>query len=337
MKAHEKERLLYRILSGKTILKKSNLEVLAPDVNILYEAEDLYSEYYDKVGNLDKKTLRYELVNHGVVKLEDLKFLDIYSNAIESQQKELYVNFNSGFADQIRSLLRQTREKNVKILSDLAKFDIYSKESVANHVKSLHIIKNTCYRNSQKYDFYDKSPIIILEELNNLTISVSEIREIARNSSWTNIWFSLKGTNLFNSIPTLEQQLLLMWSKIYDNIRESDDSPSEEIIDDDDALDGWLILTGEERKRKKEQENIKKKFNSKINNAQEVFLIANSKEDIDRINKLNSEYASRIKNERVAQIYDRGQLHHHNFLDVRRDIQMEFTKMQAESIRGKKN
>ena len=65
-----------------------------------------------------------------------------------------------------------------------------------------------------------------------------------------------------------------MWSSLYDNIQESPDCPSNEVINDDDMLDGWMIIQKRNREQAKLQKDAENKFgNKKISNADEVFIV----------------------------------------------------------------
>lgn len=336
MKDYEKEKYLYRILSGKTILSNLGLDVLTPSLDLLYESEEIYCNFYKKSGILTQEDIRSLLVQNNIISISDVSFLKDFQKVVESLQKDLCREFDTINADPIRSLIKQARNKREKILSVLAKHEGYSIENVANYAKSVFLISNTTYnKDGTKYNFSKYSPVSIISEINNLIISNDEIRDLAKQSSWSNIWYGIKGNNIFNGIPSLEQQLLIMWSKIYDNIRESPDSPSEKLILDNDAIDGWLILKKEESEKKKLENNSKINLSSKINNCEEVFIIAQNKEEADRIQKMNSKNASRIQKERVKQIYEKGSVHHHNLIDVRRNVQEQFHRMQMEHIRGK--
>lgn len=342
MLGHELERVLHKILSGKTLLRNLNLEVLAPSVDLLYEAEEIYCEYYNKNGTLTREELKDKLVINKIISSEDVNYLEGFSKVLENLQKELYLHFSDLNADPIRSLIKQARKKQESILFKLSQYESYSKEGMAGYAKSIFLINNTTYREGKKFDFKDKSNINVLSEFNKHGISNDLIRLVARKSSWTNTWYGLKDGNIFKSIPTLEQQLLIMWSKVYDNIRESPEAPDDNIISDDDALDGWLLVQREESAAKKRENALnntnKNKMNSKIANSDEVFFIARSKEDVERINKMNDAQAERIKQQRINQIYDKGAVDHHNLLDVRMDIQAQYHKLAMEHIKnGNKN
>lgn len=332
MLGHELERVLYKILSGKTLIKKFNLEVIAPNIDLLYEAEEIYCEFYNKKGTLNREELKEKLVQNRIISHTDIGYLKDFTKVLESLQEELFLNFHTINADPIRSLIKQARTKQEKILAELSRYESYSKEGLASYAKSIFIIKNTTYRNNKLYSFEDKSPVTVLSEFNLNSISNEIIRIVSRKSSWTNTWYGLKGSTIFQNIPTLEQQLLLMWSKIYDNIRESSEAPDNDIINDDDALDGWLII--QKRENEKQKKNNPIRTNSKINNSDEVFIIARTKEDIERVERLNDAQAARIKRDRMSQIYTQGKVDHHNLLDVRRDIQAQYHKMQVEHIKN---
>lgn len=337
MKDYEKDKYLYRILSGKTIISKFGLDVITPSLNLLYESEEIYCDYYNKKGLMNQDEMRSFLVDSRIIDFSDLDYLKSFQKVLESLQKDLCSNFGTHNADPIRSLIKQARVKRDEILLKLSKYEGYCLESVANYAKSIFLISNTTYKNNKKYNFKKYSIISIVSELNNLNISNEEIRNLAKKSSWCNTWYTIRGADIFKGVPSIEQQLLLMWSKIYDNIKDSPDCPSEELILDNDAIDGWLILQKEEYNKKKIENTSKLKVNSKINNSQEVFIIAKTKEEADRIQKMNSVNASRIQKQRIDQINSQGEIHHHNLLDVRRDVQEQFHRMQVEQIRGKKN
>lgn len=336
MKDYEKEKYLYRILSGKTMLKRLRLDVLAPSLDLLYEAEEIYSEYFDKKGLMSKEDLHQYLLNDGEITIQDLNYIKEFRNLLENLQVELCSNFSDQLkADQWRKMISDAKEKYEYISTKVSEYDSYSKEGLANYAKSIFLIRNTTYCNQKLYDFSNIQPVVILNELNKYIISVDDVRNLAKNSSWANTWFSLKGQNIFNNFPTFEQQLLIMWSKIYDNVRESMEFPGEDLLQDNDALDGWLIIQNKKSKEKQNEKKTKLSRNSKIANADEVFIIANNKEEADRINRLNSNHARRIKDERLKQIQAKGAIHHHNFLDVRRDIQAEYHKLQMDRLKGK--
>ena len=89
---------------------------------------------------------------------------------------------------------------------------------------------------------------------------------------------------------------------MYDNIYESPDAPSEDVINDDDLLDGWTILQKKKREREKAQAELEAKMGDKAQGAGEIFLMAGSKNDAERIETMNDVNATMTKKERLHTI-----------------------------------
>src|SRR5690606_30951918 len=147
--------------------------------------------------------------------------------------------------------------------------------------------------------------------LYSLVLSDTECRELARNEPWRSLWFlnDSKAYHIFNDNGrelTIDQKNILIWSKMYDNIQESPDCPSDDVVDDDDMLDGWFIL----QKRKREKDRAEAELESstksqKIKNASEVFVMTSQK-DADRVERMNDTTASMIKKQRLETIKKQG-------------------------------
>jgi hypothetical protein len=138
-----------------------------------------------------------------------------------------------------------------------------------------------------------------------------------------------------NSELTYNQKNLIIWSQMYDNIQESMDCPSKDVIEDDDMLDGWFIIQAQKR----EKENAEKEVdglvkNEKIKNASEVFVVAQSDEHAEQINKANSVHSMMIKKQRENFIKQAGIVQDHNLPDQRLQIQMDQTNAFRNKVRG---
>jgi hypothetical protein len=122
---------------------------------------------------------------------------------------------------------------------------------------------------------------------------------------------------------------------MYDNIQESLDCPNKDVIDDDDMLDGWFIIQSKKREQEKAEQDINESTkNGKIKNASEVFVVANSKKDADRINSVNSIHSHMVKKQRDGTLKQKGTVNDHDFIDQRQKIQMEQTNMLRGNIKG---
>jgi hypothetical protein len=114
---------------------------------------------------------------------------------------------------------------------------------------------------------------------------------------------------------------------MYDSVNENPDAPHKDIIDDNDALDGWFI----EQRRKRDIERNEKTITNISNiheGAGEVFLPAQSKEDLDRIHGMNTLESKIIKLQREGAIKRAGELSESQLPDK----QMELRRMAMEQM-----
>jgi len=120
---------------------------------------------------------------------------------------------------------------------------------------------------------------------------------------------------------------LISWSQLYDNIAEHPECPPDDLINDDDALDGWMINQKREREQKKNQNSIDSSLTDKVKNSSEIFIVAHSQKERDRIESMNSPEVKAIKRSREKIIQEKGEVSDLDFSDVRRDIQMKKNSM----------
>jgi hypothetical protein len=157
-------------------------------------------------------------------------------------------------------------------------------------------------------------------------INETVIRKLARSEPWRSAWLAgVKTGNLFNR-PTTEmtdyQRALVGWSLIYDNAFENPDCPSTEVVDNDILFDKWL--ESQAAKREKESINADNFIrNEKIRNAGEVFLMADSQEDAEKVYKLNNPIAMSSVKTREGKLKKEGKLKETDLPDVRTRLQME--------------
>lgn len=96
---------------------------------------------------------------------------------------------------------------------------------------------------------------LVQEMLSEGVLDIPTIREIARSSEWRLVW-GLSRENLpsiFNRTVgdmTMNDKLLIYWSRVYDSALESHEPPDQEILEDDERFDEWLADKDLERKEK---------------------------------------------------------------------------------------
>ena len=158
-------------------------------------------------------------------------------------------------------------------------------------------------------------------------IDAASCRDLVRNDPWKTIWGSSKtGLPLFN-IPATEindnQKILINWSRLYDNIYENMECPSDEVIADDDALDGWLIVQHKKREREKNINEVESRLSDKTKNADEIFVMADGQDDAKKIHSLNNPIGNRVRKQRMNQVSEKGAVDVQDFADVKRRLQIQ--------------
>ena len=154
-----------------------------------------------------------------------------------------------------------------------------------------------------------------------------QMRAIARSDQWRSVWNckSACGDVFGRSAVDLteEQRQLLSWSQLYDSVAEHPTPPDDSIIKDDDAFDGWMIVQRKERERQRREATAEGTLNGmKLPDSGEIFLVAETDEDMQNIESLNSPQAAAIKRERLAYLAKKGQVEEQHMPDSKREIMM---------------
>ncbi len=139
------------------------------------------------------------------------------------------------------------------------------------------------------------------------------MRLVARTEPWRSFWSTNpRGFRITGD----EQKVLILFSKMYDNVYEHPERPVDEIINDDDMLDGWYIFM----KRKSIEEkkaNAKDVLTKKHPNAQEIFMTASTPEHAKEIADMNDVRANIIKGKREAGMKDGGIVRDKDIFELR--------------------
>ena len=113
---------------------------------------------------------------------------------------------------------------------------------------------------------------------------------------------------------------------MYERIAEHPEAPPDRVLNDDDALDGWLIIQQRERD-KKQKKSVQLNDNQK--DAQEIYIPANSLEEVQEINSMNEGMAKAIRQSRTKAIREKGEVAEQNLPDVRKSLKMELARLRA--------
>lgn len=344
MKHHEREFFISMIRSGKVFIsnKELDLEVRPLTIDQSFKSCQIYQEAYDRAYSeeiMTEEDMDQWMLENEMWTIQDNKREEGLKKDIERLKVEIY---NARDDDKLANNIRRyIRAGEAQLSSHLNKKYIYHQntcEGVAAADRLAWIIKNTTYSNNELYNFEDLSLQYVVDEWQSHFISENKSRELARNEPWRSLWITREnaGLTLFANPPNTEltynQKNLLVWSQMYDNIQESMECPSKEVIEDDDMLDGWFIV----QHQKREKDRVEKEFenntqNEKIKNASEVFIVSNNNKKINKIHDMNDPLSKSIKNQRQNAISKKGHVEDHELPDQRRNIQM----MAANQMRGK--
>jgi hypothetical protein len=341
MKQHEREYFISRIRSGKYRIKISGitLEILTPTSHDEFLINEVASETYYEASQEGIKTeeeMHRWMVEKGLWTVEDDEKIEGLEKDIERLKVEIFNNrFNEDMVSKIRLYLRAGEKQLSEINNKKQKYYHNTCEGASSSAKVSEFVKRCTFKDGELYDFVDISPEVISRLYYSMFINDKTCRELARTEPWKSLWI-LNESNTFNLFANKDRELshdqknILIWSRMYDNVQESMDCPSDNVINDDDMLDGWFIL--QRRKREQEKnENELDKLPPNIANKQEVFLMAKNKKDAERINDMNSTHAKMIKLERNTKIKQQGGAKQLDF----RDEKLRATEQSNNQFKGK--
>jgi hypothetical protein len=300
-----------------------------------------------KYGNLEQ-----ELKKEGFFTEEEEKEI-LYKKNIWSDQleevlklaKETILNFTAAIVEcEFRSieknyLINKKRELQKLILDLQNKKSTFFYQTIAYNKLKLeysYLLPHTIFLNGEKYwktetDFDNETDYTLINhligEVSGQFYSEKDIRKIARSEPWRSMWktYSKGGGNLFEwtlSNMCKSQRELCYWSNIYENVFDSHERPDWDTIDNDEDLDIWF-----EHQYNKSNHSASSgpvSTNPKIANAKEVFVMAETLSDAQKVySKMNTSAAlGDIKN-RNKTLLDNGVTAEYQLPDVKLDIQMQ--------------
>lgn len=327
MEFFEREYLISRILSGQ--LKWGASLICPPNLDLQYYSQEIFKKAIEKGRNaemLSSDDLTELSIEKGFITEADSLFIGFAEKEVEQFQKELYLN--RGKADNVRrikKLIYQNRCRHSSILDRINKYNSFTYEGYANYCKLDYLIRNTTFKNGKKYPFKKNSIQKAINFYISNMILPYTIRYLSRTQPWSNMWSAYKANGVVfpqGCQMTQQQQLLLMWSRMYDSINESPDCPEDSVIEDDDMLDGWLLIQ-QENSKKDNKSGIE---NSKIAQAQEQYIVANNIEEARAIDSRNDPSSLKIKKQRNKVIQSKGLVLENELPDVRKKLIIERNK-----------
>lgn len=319
MNFQERANLVYRIIQGKMLYEFGGTKYLliAPNIDILYNAQTYYNELLEEYAFEDfipQDVCKRILIYNNICNDTDDDKIKLLNEKIDNCKVDIYKSFfNTKQCNIFRKEIEQIEKQIEKIEEAQHCLDYLTLEGMCRVLQQQYVVAHSLYTLDNKPVFLKFADInfsllqSIYGDLQDYTLTVPILRELARSEPWTQYWRVSK-ENVFGKSGVYlssDQCYIILYSQMYDNVHENSDVPSQDIINDDDALDGWFIL----ERRKREQDKKENQAQNMLNihpGAQEVFIPAQSPQDVERINTLNSTQSRIIKAQREKVIQKLG-------------------------------
>jgi hypothetical protein len=282
-------------------------------------------------GVLTDEEILQVMIDNDLWNMEEESELNSVPTRLDALKVEMYqrhVGFQSRRVDQARRMISRLRKRQRELAMRRHAYDFYTQTGLARTVQLQYLIaRNTTDANGQPVDL-EKCDDWLVRQLLEVYASNRpdelELRALAQNPSWRMTWASGRQEGRVFGVPstwlTQEQQNLIAWSKLYDNINEHPEPPDKEVIEDDDMLDGWVIL--EQKKREKEQRERAGGEKQKPG-AQEMYIVAETPEDAKRIEAMNDQGTAFVKRQRMAVLKKQGAVGEQHMPDSQQQINVQ--------------
>lgn len=309
-----------------------------------YEAQEAYEEAYAE-ASLDGCYSEGEL-------LDFLMDKGLWSDRLQGEMAQLEhdieefkvklvgLAFRSAEKRAGKLALARAKARHEEVFSLRHSHDHLTAHGVASMVKVRHLLASSLYYSDGRRligSLDEASPLFenACEAFLGSRLSDTALREVARTDPWRPVWAARKSCgSVFGAAAadlTDEQLRLAVWSGMYENVSAHPECPADEVLEDDDLLDGWFIL----QRRARAQRDVERRAddvvtNEKVRNSDEVYIVAQTPEDVARVEALNDEAARQAKRSRAEAIKARGAVQHVDLPDMRM-----WARMQAAQKKGK--
>lgn len=339
MSPYEREYFVSRVRSGVYVVKQQGLifTIRTPFLEDECIANEVFVEAYDKARADDFMTeeeMYSWMEDREIWTNEQEKKLEKHRVDCDDLKVKIFEQkSNKKNQDFFRQNLRNCEASLNNLEAEKNEFLSKTCEGLAAESRALALFERCIYIGNERANLEDVLVHNLFLEHNSMFLREAESREIARNEPWRLIWLFKDQHTLFAQLRegremSTDQKNLLVWSQMYDNIQESMDCPTENVINDDDALDGWFIV----QRRKQESDKAKSELesrtsNPKIANSQELFVVTDNEKEANTIESMNSNHARHTKRQRMATIKRQGGAKDSDFQD--RKLEMEAQRTQA--------
>lgn len=330
MEQHEREYLLNKILYG--YIKFRNLKIYYPYGDTVYEGSVVYNDEYNRAvseGIMTDEDMKWHMIDEGMWSEEKEKqLMEILPKHIEEFKKDLFkAVFKSEERRKIRKYLTVAKEEFARLNGIRNAHYQNTCHGVASYARIQYYISHSTYLKDKLYRWKNDELIEAVNIFQRHTIDDGQIRDMVRNYPWNAMWGAGKKIKDVFGRPVAfwsnEQIRLVTYSIMYDNIHEHQECPPDEVIADDDMLDGWMLIQKEKRKTEMNQAEAHQILGGKLSNADEVYVVAETFEDAQKIDSFNSPQARSIKKRREKILQKEGQMLDVMFPDMKQRYMIE--------------
>ncbi len=345
MYPYEREYFVSRTRYGVLSLKRIGitLEVFPPTIEDTFKASNKSIEAYDdayKHGVMTQADMDEWCLDNGYWSEEKESIIKGIEKDIENLQVNVFQYFKRPqIREQARDLLVKARRKYDELLQEKYSFYTNTCEYIATQERNLYLFEKSCYLNGNPYDFANDAVSLWFNLWSQELLIDSQVRDLVIRDPWRGLWVLRDNCCLLTKREgrdlTPDQKNLLSWSKTYDSVYDSPDSPGDEVIKDHDALNGWFVLQGREveKYRKEKSEDKLLSESSKLANADEIMMMAHSKEDADHIHGYNSLNSNRVRKERLKTVDEKGVAEDLDFKDRKIQLSNQSNKQFKQKFR----
>jgi hypothetical protein len=298
MRKDQEELWIQSIRAG--VVRNKTIRIMPATIDQVCRAAYIYNRSYNKSierGIMTDTGLELWMMKNNLLPKAFLTSQKNLQNSIDKAKKDLFISRNNKVAIKaIQSKLNEIRNKLSSLLQPKSKMVQNTCEFIAQTEKIVYLLKATTYKRGAPYRPVNMNKVIDVWQ--NSLASESMIRFLARSDTWRTIWANQGlGFDLFakhkDADLTHNQRNLTTWSKMYDNIQESMECPSDSVIEYDDMLDGWFLIQKDNREKEKMKQEVNELAGTKNSQASHL-LVADRGGDID-FDLLNDGYQPHLE------------------------------------------
>ena len=325
-------------------------KVISPSSEIKLLGEYVYQETlqsvkYDDLITRDKAQMLLNTLDIWRPK-DDKEFEDLEKYRDDLKVQLYQALFKSETQKDIRKKLKRTDrilEKAIIKKNSLehATVEYHAFLTQRQFITALCILDENNQNIYKEKDFWLSDPYIfnnIINKMDQESVPVVEMREIARTEPWRSSWSMGKEKVFGISVKDFndDQKTIVSLSKMYDNAYESMECPPDDVFADDDMFDGWMIYQRRQREKERKQQDLDRVAGKNAGNAGEVFIVAESEQDVDRIQSLNDAGTRRQLQQKFNYIKSQdGTVKEKDLPDVKMDLRRQAAEQFKNSMRGK--